>query len=118
MRLRCGEHRRSHCRSRWDRGSTSQANPKRKRERRGATPGAVGERGFEPPTSASRTLRANRAALLPASVEDTIGHSYRQFAPQNAIAGSAPTLVANNYGRVSDVVAINIIAFVGVRSVC
>ena len=25
----------------------------------------VGERGFEPPTSASRTLRANRAALLP-----------------------------------------------------
>ena len=27
--------------------------------------GLVGERGFEPPTSASRTLRANRAALLP-----------------------------------------------------
>ncbi len=28
---------------------------------------AVGERGFEPPTSASRTLRANRAAPLPAT---------------------------------------------------
>ena len=27
----------------------------------------VGARGFEPPTSASRTLRANQAALRPAS---------------------------------------------------
>src|SRR5215204_2900750 len=41
----------------------------------------VGERGFEPPTSASRTLRANRAALLPAPVEDTIGgHAEQLFA--------------------------------------
>src|SRR5215203_1710354 len=54
-------------------------NQNEKRERRGATPGAVGERGFEPPTSASRTLRANRAALLPAFVEDTIGRRHRQF---------------------------------------
>ena len=30
--------------------------------------GVVGARGFEPPTSASRTLRANRTALRPASV--------------------------------------------------
>ena len=29
----------------------------------------VGERGFEPPTSASRTLRANQAALLPEEPE-------------------------------------------------
>ncbi len=28
----------------------------------------VGARGFEPPTSASRTLRANRTALRPASI--------------------------------------------------
>ncbi len=28
----------------------------------------VGARGFEPPTSASRTLRANQAALRPASL--------------------------------------------------
>ncbi len=28
----------------------------------------VGARGFEPPTSASRTLRANQAALRPASI--------------------------------------------------
>lgn len=34
-----------------------------------ATPFRVGERGFEPPTSASRTLRANRAAPLPATDE-------------------------------------------------
>ena len=31
----------------------------------------VGARGFEPPTSASRTLRANQAALRPA--RDIIG---------------------------------------------
>ncbi len=31
----------------------------------------VGARGFEPPTSASRTLRANQAALRP--VSDIIG---------------------------------------------
>lgn len=31
----------------------------------------VGERGLEPPTSASRTLRANQAALRPA--HDIIG---------------------------------------------
>jgi hypothetical protein len=28
----------------------------------------VGARGFEPPTSASRTLRANQAALRPAAI--------------------------------------------------
>ncbi len=28
----------------------------------------VGARGFEPPTSASRTLRANQTALRPASI--------------------------------------------------
>jgi hypothetical protein len=31
----------------------------------------VGERGFEPPTSASRTLRANQAALLPEASYDS-----------------------------------------------
>ena len=40
-----------------------------KREWLVATPFRVGERGFEPPTSASRTLRANRAAPLPATDE-------------------------------------------------
>ena len=38
----------------------------------------VGERGFEPPTSASRTLRANQAALLPVSpgiIGDSLGVS-------------------------------------------
>src|SRR5918998_2824250 len=108
MRLRCREHRRSHRRSRWNRGSTLQANPKRKRERRGATPGAVGERGFEPPTSASRTLRANRAALLPALVEDTIAPVYRQFAGWFVSPYSGPVMMwGGSVGQLNGVVASN-----------
>ena len=57
-----------------------------------AAPGPVGERGFEPPTSASRTLRANRAALLPAPVEDTTGHACRQFDCET-VARSGPSAI-------------------------
>ncbi len=42
----------------------------------------VGARGFEPPTSASRTLRANRTALRPASTIidgfDLFGNNLRE----------------------------------------
>src|SRR5262245_7332658 len=51
---------------------------KQNRERPWTAPEPVGERGFEPPTSASRTLRANRTALLPGAIEDTTGHPGEQ----------------------------------------
>ena len=49
----------------------------------------VGERGFEPPTSASRTLRANRAALLPESAWEDSTEERVETCRRHALAGGS-----------------------------
>ena len=64
---------------------------------------AVGERGFEPPTSASRTLRANRAAPLPERRNDTTPGVPRQCAVIGArllaSVGRMPVADARRYAQ-------------------
>ena len=54
--------------------------------------GLVGASGFEPPTSASRTLRASQTALRPANCEDySIIRTGRKLALA-AMQGPCPTI--------------------------